>query len=644
MSLASLPTHPSFDTSTHQLIRCFFEPALKAAIHYDRGVGFFTSNWLKMAAWGLADFASRGGAARFIVSPHMSAADWAACRQGLDARTDSILIRALRAVTVDLPYSLEKRTLSALSWMIADRLLDIRIAMPSRSLHGDFHDKFGVFRDHANQMISFHGSPNDSASAFRNYEAVSVFYSWVDEREAQRVHAHQFRFERLWSNKDPNVRVFCLPDAIRRNLAEFTEFLPCPYSSRRQTSAKPEDRWRHQREAIAAFLEKEHGVLEMATGTGKTRTAIAIVTELLNRDLISNVVITVNGTDLLTQWYKTLIRYLDLGVYRHYGSYAEASDFVSAPEHKILLVSRHHLSDVLPILPDAGLDKSIIVCDEVHGLGSPSMVRDLSGQLQKLRFRLGLSATPEREYDDEGNVFIDNEIGPVIFRFRLEDAIRRGILCEFDYTPVGYSLSDDDRMAIRRAFARYHGRRARGEAGAEEILYRDIAFVRKTSMSKIEPFRKHLRENDWLYRRCLIFVETAKFGHAVQSVLVGARIDYHTYYQSEDRKVLERFARGELDCLISCHRLSEGIDIQSVENIVLFSSARSELETVQRLGRCLRIDRANLSKRAHVLDFVDYASVDEELSGYESDRVRCDRLTRLSRVRNRPQWEQSDDR
>lgn len=633
MSLASLPTQPSFDTSTHQLIKCFFEPALRAAIHYDRGVGFFTSNWLRMAASGLADFSIRGGTARFIVSPHMTAEDWAACRQGLDARTNDILIRALRAVTVDLPYSLEKRTLSALSWMIADKLLDIRIAMPTGALHGDFHDKFGVFRDHDDRMISFHGSPNDSAHAFRNYEAISAFYSWVDEREAQRVHAHQRRFNRLWTNKDPNVRVFCLPGAIRRNLVEFTNLLPSPYHTYQRPPAKAKDRWRHQHEATAAFLEKEHGVLEMATGTGKTRTAITILTELLLRDLVSTIVITMTGTDLLTQWYKTLIRYLDLGVYRQYGSFSEVSDFISAPEQKILLISRHHLSGVLPILPDSGLAKSIVICDEVHGLGSPSMVRDLSGQLQRSRFRLGLSATPEREYDEQGNRFIEREIGPVIFQFRLEDAIHRGILCEFDYTPLAYSLSDGDRVAIRQAFARFHARRAAGEGGAEEVLYRDIAFVRKTSEAKIEPFRRHVEDNPGLYRRCLIFVETARFGHAVQSILVKERIDYHTYYQSDDREVLERFGRGELDCLVSCHRLSEGIDIKSVENVVLFASARTQLETIQRLGRCLRVDDSNPEKRAHVLDFVDQASLQEDAVGYESDEIRCDRLLRLSRVR-----------
>ena len=67
----------------------------------------------------------------------------------------------------------------------------------------------------------------------------------------------------------------------------------------------------------------------------------------------------------------------------------------------------------------------------------------------------------------------------------------------------------------------------------------------------------------------------------VQDILMAQHVDFHTYYGDDDRGNLGRFARGELDCLVTCHRISEGIDIQSVNNIVLFASARARLETVQ---------------------------------------------------------------
>ena len=59
---------------------------------------------------------------------------------------------------------------------------------------------------------------------------------------------------------------------------------------------------------------------------------------------------------------------------------------------------------------------------------------------------------------------------------------------------------------------------------------------------------------------------------------------YRTYYAEDDRDHLEQFARGEIDCLITCHRISQGIDLRSLRTVVLFASARSKLETIQRIG------------------------------------------------------------
>jgi len=94
---------------------------------------------------------------------------------------------------------------------------------------------------------------------------------------------------------------------------------------------------------------------------------------------------------------------------------------------------------------------------------------------------------------------------------------------------------------------------------------------------------------------------------------------------------LVRFARGEFDCLITCHRISQGIDIQSLENVVLFASARAKLETIQRIGRCLRFDPQKPDKRARVIDFVRPGK--EEGGILNADEERCEWLTGLSKIR-----------
>jgi superfamily II DNA or RNA helicase len=121
----------------------------------------------------------------------------------------------------------------------------------------------------------------------------------------------------------------------------------------------------------------------------------------------------------------------------------------------------------------------------------------------------------------------------------------------------------------------------------------------------------------------------------IQDTLMRLNVDFHTYYGDDDRVNLTRFARGELACLITCHRISEGIDIRSVNNIVLFASARARLETVQRLGRCLRIDPNQPDKRAVVVDFIrtDDRSIEDPSGELTADEERRDWFRSLAATR-----------
>lgn len=613
-------------------MRQFYVPALARSVKYDRGVGFFTSNWMRMAASGLASLAANGGHARIIASPKLSPEDVAALAEGADARESETLRRALERSIDDLEQHLEENTLAAIAWMIADDLLEFKVACPAGELDGDFHDKFGIFCDSAENSVAFHGSPNDSAKAFRNYESISAFYSWIDGREADRVAAEQSRFDLLWDNGDPNLRVFEMPEAIKRNLIEFRERSPRPYKVPEKVERNR--RWRHQREALADFLREKNGVLEMATGTGKTRTAISIMNELFARGSIRTTVVAAFGTDLLDQWFPQLANQ-GHPVYRAYERHREAQQYLNDPEGSILLTSRQNLEQVLPRLGTPFKTKGLLICDEVHGLGSQSLVTGLKDRLKPFTYRLGLSATPEREYDAAGNDFIEDEIGPVIFRFGLELAIQRGILCQFDYLELEYQFSAQDKADVRQAIKRYHARLRMPDAPPIESLYQEIARIRKLSREKLPPFAQLVQERPEILKRCLIFVEEAAYGLEVQDILMSTGVVFHTYYGTDDRNNLVRFARGELSCLITCHRISEGIDIRSVSTIVLFASARAKLETVQRLGRCLRTDPSDPDKRALVVDFVrtDDMDPDNPLAEETADEERREWFRSLSAIK-----------
>ena len=632
MSLRDLDLPVVITTSTNDVIREFYVPALARSIRYDRGVGFFSSKWLQLAAEGLSSLADNGGIARLVVSPILDASDRDAFRRGAQAQDDPHLYEALKQAVISLERELKADTLSAIAWMIADGLLEVRLAIPERDLDGDFHDKFGIFTDEAGDRIAFHGSPNDSQQAFRNYESISVFWSWLDRREATRVASHGDRFERIWNNQEPNLKVFKLPEAIARDLAELRHRSDRPY---RKPHRQILDhwKWRHQAEAEREFINKRRGILEMATGTGKTRTAIKILGTLYKSQSIDSAIVVAFGTDLLDQWYGELNAQGNLVVYRHYESNKEFNGYLLNPKGAVLVVSRQMFADFLDRLLLPQRVRTLMIFDEVHGMGSPALVEQLSGKLGNFVYRLGLSATPEREYDAAGNQFIEKEVGPVIYRFGLEDAIRRGILCEFDYVPLEYQFSDEDRAAVRRVFARYHAKLAAGEAVPPEILYQELARVRKLSKQKLPIFRDYLHQHPETLQRAIVFVETADYGRQVQEIVLNVSGNYHSYYSGDERENLLRFASKELDCLITCHRISEGIDIQSTNNILLFAASRARLETIQRIGRCLRVDKTNPQKRALVIDFSRTDRSEEEQNMPSADEERRRWLTGLAQVR-----------
>lgn len=110
-SLSSLALPGVMDTSSHDLVRDFFAPVLACAQRYDRGVGFFSSSWLRINARGMLAFAGNGGRARWVTSPMLEAADWEALQLGDAARADAVLRQALERSNSDLSARLEPQRL-----------------------------------------------------------------------------------------------------------------------------------------------------------------------------------------------------------------------------------------------------------------------------------------------------------------------------------------------------------------------------------------------------------------------------------------------------------------------------------------------------------------------------------------------------
>lgn len=618
------------DTSEDNLIDELYTPCLKWAERFDRGVGYFTTGWLTYNVAGLSDFASRGGKMRLITSPILSTEDTDAIigAENQDGNAFLRLEAALLENVEILKQEMEADIINAFSWMLYDRIIDMRFAIPCEKLdEGDFHDKFGIFYK-GNDALSFSGSINDSKHGFQNYESIKVFKTWAGTQEY--VDADTARFEKIWNRKDRNLKIFTIPQAVKSKIFELRT-PDRPYSL-----PAGSNKWVHQDMAVKTFLEKEHGILAMATGTGKTITALRIINQLFEEGRIHRVIITMFGNDLLDQWAKQMReKYKNKQIYYHYESHKEISKFIMHPDNAILLISRDagNLSKLLNLLSRAPGDyknDTLFVFDEVHGAGSSSFVENLTGRISPYRYRLGLSATPEREYDDVGNDFLQSEIGDIIFTFSLEDAIKKGILCEFEYIPLPYILADEERAKKKKIIAAFNAKKEAGEPVDEKDMFTQLSMVNKTAINKIDEFEALVAKNPNLLRKCIIFVQTKDYGELLQDVLVKYTDRYHTYYADDEKSRLDDFAEGRIECLLTCKKISEGIDISSVTNIFLFASDRSKLVTTQRIGRALRLDTKNPNKKAIVIDFIleDAAENDNN-----ADQERKEWLAGLSRTR-----------
>ena len=626
MSLRDIQYQEDYRSGYDNILRDFFRPSLCEAQLYWRAVGYFSSSALEAFGAPLGDFIKNGGHIRLVTSVELSEADLRAIENGA-VQEDVCAQRIEQIIENDFADGVSDGV-ARLARLLEIGRLEIRIAVP-RTGTGIYHEKIGLFID-GDDFIAFAGSSNESRTAFeKNRECLDVYPSWSSPSRAGRKRIH---FEALWDRTDEGVAVYSFPEATQKKLLRICGEWE---AAQKQRPEHHTNKWRHQDEAVETFLAAERGVLKMATGTGKTRTALKIFEALLARQHIDTVIVSADGNDLLDQWYRALLDTRktigrDVHIFKHYGGVMERQDFALDPGNAILLASREPAAPALRRLSDEQAGRTLLVHDEVHRLGSPANRERLDGLSDNVRFRLGLSATPERTYDDEGNAFIEDHIGPVLFSFGLREAIERGILAPFNYFPLSFELTDADRERIKNIYGRRKAREVADNPMTDVELQIEIARVYKTSENKLPVFTDFIQNNKPLLERCIVFVETQEFGAAALDIVHEHRPDFHTYFSGEQSDTLQRFLRGDLKCLITCHRLSEGLDIPFLNSVILFSSEKGRLETVQRLGRCLRTDPGNPGKIANIVDFIRDSGEKEDPN---TDAERRDWLIELSRSR-----------
>lgn len=630
-SLAELSLPKTLDTSTADLIEDFFVPVLAHAARYDRGVGFFSSGWLRIAAKGMVPFATNGGRGRWVTSPILSEADWEALQMGDAARDDPILRAALARNIDDLAQMLEQETLSALAWMIADEILTFKLALPQHKLAGgEFHDKFGVFSDDADNQVSFNGSYNESIQGTRNYESIKIFCSW-ESAFTPLVQADIQRFEKLWHNQDPNVRVFDLPDAAKEQILQL----------RKDERPYPEPEWvklnrlrenrvvyqpailripetillrDYQQTAIDAWFANEcKGLFEMATGTGKTITALAASIKLLESQKRLLLVIVCPYKHLVSQWAANAqeFGYHPICVAESRSKWESEvarnlQNFQRKQTNLVTLITTNDAlhSGILPEMLKPVWPEALLIIDEAHHAGAPKMLASLP---KNAPHRLGLSATPIRHYDEDGSEAILDYFDKIVFSLPLEQVIGT-FLTPYYYRAIPVEITDEEFIQfsdLTRKLQRYmHSDEGELSEAAQKIAIQR-ARVLNNSAAKLEWLHENIDEYARL-KHTLFYVGEQVFGDVRTLLGYEKRIRIHEFTQRQNNKereeILNRFEQGNLQALVAMKCLDEGVDVPPTRTAYFLASSGSPREFVQRRGRVLR--RSPGKEYATVIDLI----------------------------------------
>ncbi len=630
-SFTGLSFPPVIDTSDVDFISEFYDPLLSRAVEYKRGVGYFSSTWMRSAARGMSELVEHGGTAKWITSPIIGEDDWKALQKGSEAQFDAVLKRSLEEQISDLRYDLEYQTRNAIAWMVADGLLEIRFAIPQHDLSGDFHDKFGILTDAGGNKVAFHGSQNDSEHALRNYEAYTVYCDWLGERDAEGVEYQERRFDRLWEGNVKDVAIHTIPDGVRDQIVQLRDDDFRPYNLPDETFETTVTLRPYQQEAIDTWLANgQRGLFEMATGTGKTFTALAAAETALESPMPPEIiVIAVPFTHLAPQWATETELFNVKTPSFIYGSdnsnwKSDLSKIISninlgISEQAVILTTHTTLSsEYFKEKLETHRGKSLLIGDEAHHLGSE---HQQSGLLEAYDYRIGLSATPQRYYDEEGTSYLLEYFGGTVFEFTLEDAIPE-YLTPYEYHPVIVELTQEE-LEKYQDLSRRLARVAHNKDADEEVIERlaqkraNIIKSAEQKYDKLTSVLNRLQPIDHL----LVYTNPEQIDH-VQEILNSHGIIQHkfTYHEgSEERqRILAEFDTGEYDALVAMKCLDEGVDVQATKQAVLMSNTGNPMEFIQRRGRVLR--RFPGKDKATIFDFIVVPTLNPDATLIESEK------------------------
>ena len=673
----------------------FFDDGLKNSTEFDLKLGYFSSAAISVLAEGFATFISKGGYMRLIINHIVSKKDKEAINDGVMGNVIdcSDLSNFQYLKTTFNEY--EEQFFRCLAYMISQKRIDIRIIKP-RGQKGIAHTKSGQFRD-GDSTTAFTGSANFTISGlFNNIEEIKIDRSdSIDMMVQNRIIKQKKDFDSIMSGEKKGIEYLTskdLVEAISTNYgdSDIEELLDVEKKLeeiKRNKKRELESPWSacedipeiepsfpykapfpYQTKALDEWSKNDcQGLFNMATGTGKTITSLNCLLSLYRDTGCYKAIILVPTIPLVDQWEKECRKFNYTKIYKVSSKTDWKANITRLSRAELLYPDRNSfivISTYASFVRKATFERlsefskdTLLIADEAHNMGSPSCL----SLLDKIPYtkRIGLSATPERQFDEIGNHSICNFFGCSLneytFTFTMKEAIDRDYLCHYRYYPYLVELNEEEMIAYRELSAKIakfydpdNDNFTKNQVLTSLLLKRK-RIIHK-AQNKLGVFKSLVSE---IYNRkknlgyLLVYVPEGvdendhEFSFATESDLeteggqeqvslinqytnIIASIDEHVTVEqvtskSQNReKTLRRFASGDTQVLTAMKCLDEGVDVPRTEMAIFCASTGNPRQFIQRRGRILRTHKDK--PMAYIYDLVVIPRIEKDSPFFSMER------------------------
>ena len=548
----------------------FFNDGLENSNEFDLQLGYFSSATISVLADGFATFISKGGKMRLVINHIVSTEDKNAISKGLKGGfincfdlTDFAQLRK----TFD-EYT--QQFFECLAFLIYNKRIDIRIIKP-RNKKGISHTKTGQFRD-GDSVTSFTGSANFTISGlFNNLEEIKIDRSdSLDVMTRKRIESQREEFDCIMDGTKRNIEYLSpenLISAIKTNYGDkdIEELLDVEAKLRKIKHDKKVQELKRQDSLVSEPIEEilpcfpfpsgprdyqqlafdnwknngQKGLFAMATGTGKTITSLNCLLEIYKRKGYYKAIILVPTITLVNQWEQECRKFRFSNIIKVYSKNLVWRDEVERvhfnekyksdkdPEVSYIIISTYasySREKVFNVLNGFDKRRVLMIADECHNMGSGSLVKRLK-EIPYLR-RIGLSATPERQFDENGNNKLRKFFGSeehYTYEYSMKEAIDKGVLCRYMYYPHIVKLTSDEMDAyleLSEKISRYFNYNTCSFDEQDEMLKR-LLLARKRiihkAVNKLAMFKEIIQKR---------FEEKGNLKYSLIYVPEGNRPDY----------------------------------------------------------------------------------------------------------------------